>query len=389
MWADRWGGFFGPLRNLTGVENLCTLFYDDPDLIEEMMDADADYIVGMMSQILDVVHVDCFQYWEDMAYNAGPLLSPSLARKYMLPRSKRVNEYLRGRGVRFIGLDSDGKIDNLIPIWVDSGINYLFPFEVQCGMDVLAVRKEYGRDLRMVGGVDKRALKYGHAAIDAELERVCPLIEEGGYIPMLDHTVPPDVSFERLSLLCQAHERGLLYRRSAMITVTQNQVAEWSFSSEKAYDDPFNQVELSFVFEDEQGAGQTVPAFWAGGDVWRVRFSSPKTGRFRFESVCSDADNADLHGVVGECQVMPYQGDNPLYLHGPITISDDRRYFQHTDGTPFFWLGDTWWMGLCGSIDWPGFQWLCYHRAKTGFNVGQIVAGLYPGHASIRRQRQE
>lgn len=196
VWAANWGGFFGPLRHLLGVENICMMFYDDPDFIEEMMDADAEYIISIMSQILDVVSVDCFQYWEDMAYNVGPLISPELARKYMLPRYRKVNEYLYGRGVKFIGLDSDGKIEDLIPVWLDAGLNYLFPFEVQCGMDVIRVRREYGRELRIVGGVDKRALKQGPAAIDAELERVRPLIEEGGYIPMLDHTVPPDVSFE-------------------------------------------------------------------------------------------------------------------------------------------------------------------------------------------------
>lgn len=196
VWGANWGGFFGPMRWLLGVENLCTMFYDDPDFVEEMMDADADLIIAIMSQILDVVDVDCFQYWEDMAYNAGPLLSPSLARKYMLPRYKRVNEYLYSRGVKFIGLDSDGQIDSLIPIWVDSGMNYLFPFEVQCGMDVLRIRREYGRDLRLVGGLDKRSLSKGSAEIDAELERLRPLIEEGGYIPMTDHSIPPDISFE-------------------------------------------------------------------------------------------------------------------------------------------------------------------------------------------------
>lgn len=196
VWGANWGGFFGPLRWLLGVENLCMMFYDDPDFVEEMMDAVADLIIAIMGQILDVVDVDCFQYWEDMAYNAGPLLSPSLARRYMLPRYMRVNEYLSSRSVKFIGLDSDGQIGSLIPIWMDSGINYLFPFEVQCGMDVLRVRREYGRDLRIVGGVDKRTLARGPEAINAELARVRPLIEEGGYIPMTDHTVPPDVSFD-------------------------------------------------------------------------------------------------------------------------------------------------------------------------------------------------
>ena len=195
VWADRWGGFFGPLRNMVGVERLCTLFYDDIAFIEEMMDADADFLIAMMSQILDVVSVDAFLFWEDMAYKTAPLISPDHARRYMLPRYRRVVDYVTGRGVPFIGLDSDGYVDPLIPIWLDAGINVLLPFEVQAGMDVVEVRKKYGKRLRMWGGFDKRAVAKGPSAIDAELLRLKPLIDEGGYIPHTDHTIPPDVSY--------------------------------------------------------------------------------------------------------------------------------------------------------------------------------------------------
>ncbi len=193
--SDRWGGFFGPLRNLVGVERLCTLFYDDAAFIEEMMDANADFIIAVMSQVLEAACPDAFAFWEDMAFRTAPLLSPQLARRYMLPRYRRVADFLRGRGVKFIGLDSDGFIDPLIPVWLDAGLNFLYPFEVQAGMDVLAVRKKYGRELRIWGGVDKRALAEGPQAIDAELRRLKPLMDEGGYIPHTDHSSPPDISF--------------------------------------------------------------------------------------------------------------------------------------------------------------------------------------------------
>ena len=193
--SDRWGGFFGPLRNLVGVEKLCTLFYDDPAFVEEMMDANADLIVAIMGQVLDVIDIDAFGFWEDMAYNHAPLISPDMVRRYMFPRYRRVSDFLRGRGVKYIGLDSDGQMDSLIRIWMDAGLNFLYPFEVQCGMDVNAVRRKYGRDLRIWGGIDKRALAKNPAAIDAELARVNPLMREGGYIPHLDHSCPPDISF--------------------------------------------------------------------------------------------------------------------------------------------------------------------------------------------------
>ncbi len=208
--ADRWGGFFGALRNLVGLETLCTLFYDDPAFVEEMMDADAQFLIAMLSQMLDHTSIDVFGFWEDMGYIAGPLISPAMVRKFMLPRYRRVIEFGRSRGVRYFALDSDGRVDSLIPVWMDAGIDILYPFEVQAGMDVLAVRRRYGRTLRIWGGVNKRALADGPAAVDAELARVRPLMEEGGFIPHTDHSCPPDISYpnycyymKRLEEVCQ------------------------------------------------------------------------------------------------------------------------------------------------------------------------------------------
>ena len=193
--ADRWGGCFGPLRNLLGVEKLCMLFYDDPVFLEEMMDADADFMIQITDQILDYTDIDVFGFWEDMAFKTGPLVGPALMRKFALPRYRRVVEFVRSRGVEFVCLDSDGDISELIPVWLEAGINTLYPFEVQCGMDVVQVRREYGRDLRIWYGIDKRAIAAGPEAIDAELARVAPLVREGGYIPGTDHSLPPDISF--------------------------------------------------------------------------------------------------------------------------------------------------------------------------------------------------
>lgn len=194
--ADRWGGFFGPLRNLLGVENLCMAFYMDSGFVEEMMDTIADYVIALAGQLLDHIEVDVFGLWEDMAYNHGPLIGPDLVRRYMLPRYRRVVEFVRGRGVKWVSLDSDGRVDALVPIWLEAGINVIYPFEVAAGMDVVAMRREYGRELRMYMGIDKRALARGPKAIDEEIARVRPLIEEGGYVPNVDHSLPPDISYD-------------------------------------------------------------------------------------------------------------------------------------------------------------------------------------------------
>lgn len=207
--ADRWGGFFGGPRNLTGVEKLCLLFHDDPAFVEEMMDTTADFLIAMMDRILEHTDVDVFGFWEDMAYKTGPLIGPELVRRFMLPRYRRVIDHLKGKGVKWFCLDSDGDISSLIPVWLDAGINILYPFEVQCGMDVVEIRREYGRDLRLWFGIDKRAVAQGPPAIDAELRRVAPLVAEGGYVAGLDHSLPPDVPY--------AHFRIYMERLSDLV----------------------------------------------------------------------------------------------------------------------------------------------------------------------------
>jgi len=201
--ADRWGGFFGPQRNLMGVENLCMAFCDDPAFVEEMLDANADFIIEVMGEVLNHTDIDVFGFWEDMAYKTAPLISPAMVRKFMLPRYRRVVDYVRSRGVEFVCLDSDGEVSSLIPVWLDAGINILYPFEVQCGMDVNKVRREYGRDLRIWYGVDKRCAAADKAAIEAEMRRVEPLVRQGGYIPGPDHSFPPDVPYENYCYFMQ------------------------------------------------------------------------------------------------------------------------------------------------------------------------------------------
>ena len=164
-----------------------------------------------------------------------------------------------------------------------------------------------------------------------------------------------------------------------MIVTQRNCVTEWHFSPGQAYTDPFNDVDLDVLVTDPDGEERRVPAFWSGESTWRVRYASPKLGTHRWRSECSDTSNPDLHGREGAVEVVPYSGRNPLMLHGPLRVSESGRHFEHVDGTPFFWLADTWWMGLCERLQWPGdFQTLTSDRVRKGFSVIQTVAGLYP-----------
>jgi hypothetical protein len=122
-----------------------------------------------------------------------------------------------------------------------------------------------------------------------------------------------------------------------------------------------------------------VPAFWGGGSDWRVRFSTPEPGAYAYRTVCSNPADAGLHNQTGEVRVQPYDGDNPLFAHGPLRVANNRRHLEHRDGTPFFWLGDTWWMGFTWRLGWPDdTQMLAADRKAKGFTVIHLVAGLYP-----------
>jgi len=173
---------------------------------------------------------------------------------------------------------------------------------------------------------------------------------------------------------------GCAFARSADLPTTEaNRLIEVSLSAQKTHDEPFNALEVDVTFTTPSAKTIRVPAFWAGGSTWRVRYSSSEVGTHRYVSSSTDASDGGLHGQTGSLEVRPYQGKNPLLLHGPIKVAGDHRHLAHQDGTPFFWLGDTWWMGLCERLKWPGdFQTLAADRTKKGFNVVQIVAGLYP-----------
>ena len=164
-----------------------------------------------------------------------------------------------------------------------------------------------------------------------------------------------------------------------LIHAIQNQATEWSFTSDRDHRDPFNEITLDVLITDADGVERRTPAFWAGDRVWKVRCASPVVGQMTWQSVCSDPLDAGLHDQKGVVEVHPYEGHNELLRHGPLRQSNDGRSLEHVDGTPFFWLADTWWMGFCERLTWPGdFQTLTTDRIQKGFSVIQIVAGLYP-----------
>ena len=191
------GSFFGFLREWMGLEPLLFAFYDEPALVEDMMDTICFMEMQYLSKVLDDIHVDAAMFWEDMAFKTGPLISPKMFRKFMMPRYKAITELLRSKGVDIIFVDSDGNLNHLIPLWLECGVNFFWPLECAAGNDAVALRKKYGTDAILGGNIDKRVLLKGKEQIREEVMSKVPyLLETGGYFPSVDHFVPPDVPFE-------------------------------------------------------------------------------------------------------------------------------------------------------------------------------------------------
>jgi uroporphyrinogen-III decarboxylase len=192
------GSLYGWLRNWMGMENISYLVYDDPKLFDEMVTTIADCIIGTLTRVLETGgRFEGCSMWEDMAYNSGPLLSPQHFKKYLVPHYRRISDLLNKHDVDIIWVDCDGNIEKLVPLWFDAGINCMFPLEVGTwGADPVEFRRQYGKDLRLMGGFDKHILATTKEAIKAEVHRLTPLVEEGGYIGFCDHRVPPDVPLD-------------------------------------------------------------------------------------------------------------------------------------------------------------------------------------------------
>ncbi len=191
------GSYYGWIRNWMGMEHLAVMYYDDPELVREITNYIADFVIATIERAVDEVELDFAVLWEDMAMKTGSLISPSLVREFMLPCYQRVTAFLRARGIDVFLLDCDGNTDELIPLWLEGGVNGVYPIEVAADCDALKYRGQYGRELLMIGAIDKRALAADREAVREEvMSKVPRLVEAGGYGPMVDHAAPPDIPFE-------------------------------------------------------------------------------------------------------------------------------------------------------------------------------------------------
>ncbi|MBI5834873.1 MAG: hypothetical protein HZB16_21440 [Armatimonadetes bacterium] len=189
-------GFYWFARDQMGTEGLSLAWYDHPAMMHDMMDHWADWLIEVARPVLAETTVEYICMNEDMAMKTGPLLSPSTYRTFIQPRLRRVVEFYKSHGVAYVVVDTDGNPEPLIPLLMDVGVDVVWPLERAADQDPVRLRARFGPSLHLWGGVDKRELAKGRAAIDAHLRELQPLVEQGGFVPHVDHTVPPDVSWD-------------------------------------------------------------------------------------------------------------------------------------------------------------------------------------------------
>ena len=177
-------------------EGLAYACCDHPEMVEDMVETSCVLVEDYLDQILPHMDLDFVHSWEDICFKNGPIVTVEFFRDIVVPRYKRISKKLRDAGVGIWLVDCDGDVRPILPLMMEGGVNCLFPYEVNgCGHP-LTLLNEYGKDLRIMGGVDKMQLAKGPEAIKAYLESLVPAVERGGFIPFCDHRCPPNVKVE-------------------------------------------------------------------------------------------------------------------------------------------------------------------------------------------------
>jgi uroporphyrinogen-III decarboxylase len=190
------GGFDMP-RQLMGEQNLCIAYYDDPELVHDILQTIGDTSTRVLEKLSEEIVVDLLSVHEDLAGKSGPLVGPSQIEQFIRPYYLRNWEILGSRGTRLFGQDSDGNINPVIESFLEAGVNMMHPMEPAAGMDIVEVRKKYGRRLAMQGGIDKHVLRRSKEEIRRELEyKMQPLMRQGGMVFGLDHRIPNGTPLE-------------------------------------------------------------------------------------------------------------------------------------------------------------------------------------------------
>jgi uroporphyrinogen-III decarboxylase len=180
-----------------GEEVACLAYYEQPELMEDILATLSDTAFRVLERVSQEVTIDQLSVHEDFAGKSGPLVGPAQIRQYFRPYYQRIWGLLSARGARLFQQDTDGNINPVIDALLECGLTSIYPMEPAAGMDVVALRRKYGRRLAMAGGIDKHVLRQSKEAIRAELEyKMQPLMRQGGFLFGLDHRIPNGTPLE-------------------------------------------------------------------------------------------------------------------------------------------------------------------------------------------------
>jgi len=193
-------GFFGGARTMMGAEASMVAMAEDPELIEDINTTLCNLWCALIERVADEARVDVVHAWEDMAFKSGSLISPGMFRRYLTPYYRKVMGLAEQRGANIRLVDSDGHMHGLTPLFLEAGLNGIFPYEVQAGNDVPYLLEQHP-DLHALGHIDKRAMTKDKAAMEAEIERLKPILDIGRFIPHMDHGIPPDVPWDNFQYM--------------------------------------------------------------------------------------------------------------------------------------------------------------------------------------------
>lgn len=190
-------GGFDAVRELMGEEGLCLAYYDQPELVHDVLETIGGTAVRVLDRVSAAVPVDLLSVHEDMAGKSGCLVGPSQIETFIKPYYRSVWDLVHERGARLFDLDTDGNINSVLPALIAAGVNLIHPMEPAAGMDIVKVRATYGAQLAFYGGIDKHILRRDQEAITAELEyKIPPMIASGGCVLGLDHRIPNGTPLE-------------------------------------------------------------------------------------------------------------------------------------------------------------------------------------------------
>ncbi len=191
-------GYFGTLAHLMGYEQLFYAYADEPKLVHDIQRTFTEIWLAVYEEVLSQTDVDLFVIWEDISAGTGSMVAPAAIREFMLPYYKRLTGFLKAHGVETIFVDTDGECSALIPLFLEGGITGLYPMEASCGVDIVAVRRQYPA-LQLMGGIPKSEILKGPGRIEEILEPVRAVLATGRYVPFGDHLIPPGVHWPEFS----------------------------------------------------------------------------------------------------------------------------------------------------------------------------------------------